>query len=216
MNAHINTLNSTGFLKPADYALIGATTYAQCDGLDGLKDGIITNPRKCKPDLSSLLCSGGVKASGCLIQEQLDNMKQQWAGWTAQKTGEFLFYGFSVGAEALPGYSVTGVPYGPGPGQLSVLPPAPNLADLSCRLLPVPGQERNNPRTARRYGLGAGGPSRRGGSYGPRKIQRFFARHPPLPQEGQATHLCGNSGHPHTGRYDHRVSPAPRARKSFG
>lgn len=110
VNAYVNRLNSTGFLGPADYALIGQEVLSQCDELDGVQDGIILNPRLCKPDLSSLICAGA-KRDGCLIKEQADTMYEIWGNRTRESTGEWLFPGFEPGSEGSPAFSVTGVPY---------------------------------------------------------------------------------------------------------
>lgn len=111
INAFVNVVNSTGYLNTTDYALIGKQTFAQCDELDGLQDGIIADPTICHPDLSSIICSDGKKVDGCILQEQADTMHQIWANWTSTE-GEWLFPGFQPGAEASPAFSVTGVPYG--------------------------------------------------------------------------------------------------------
>lgn len=110
VNLYINVLNSTGFLAPADYSLIGKEVLTQCDELDGVKDGIILDPRLCKPDLSSLICAGA-KEDGCLVKEQADTMYEIWNNRTRESTGEWLFPGFLPGSEASPTFSVTGVPY---------------------------------------------------------------------------------------------------------
>jgi len=110
VNRYVNRLNSTGFLNSTDYALIGKEVLQQCDELDGVKDGIILNPRICKPDLSNLICAGA-KEDGCLIKEQADTMYEIWSNRTRESTGEWLFPGFEPGSEASPAFSVTGVPY---------------------------------------------------------------------------------------------------------
>lgn len=116
LNAIINTLNSSGFLTPADYAMIGELVLSQCDELDGLKDGIITNPQKCHPVLSSLSCSSlQANQSACLTKAKIETMYGIYANWSSSATGEFLFPGFEPGAEVSPSFSVTGEPFGPGP-----------------------------------------------------------------------------------------------------
>ncbi|KAM0789566.1 hypothetical protein ACM66B_000376 [Microbotryomycetes sp. NB124-2] len=115
INALVNTLNSTGFLAPKDYAIIGAEVMKQCDELDGLKDGIITDPRKCKPNLAPVTCTtAGVDQSACVTPAQASTMSKIWADWRST-SGEFWFFGFEPGSEGQPGFSVNGVPYGPGP-----------------------------------------------------------------------------------------------------
>ncbi|KAK4054152.1 hypothetical protein OIV83_001177 [Microbotryomycetes sp. JL201] len=113
INALVNTLNSTGFLAPKDYAVIGAAVMEQCDELDGLKDRIITDPSKCKPDLTSVTCTTpGANQSACITPAQASTMKKIWSEWRSQDGSEFLFFGFNPGSEGAPNFSVNGVPYG--------------------------------------------------------------------------------------------------------
>lgn len=115
INALVNPVSSAGHLSPADYAAIGAVVFSQCDALDGLRDGIITNPRRCSPDLSSLSCATrGANQSSCLSEAKLGTMHKIWDAWTSEK-GQWLFPGFEVGSEASPSFSVSGVPFGPAP-----------------------------------------------------------------------------------------------------
>lgn len=93
----------------------------QCDGLDGVEDGYITNPALCKPDLSSLSCAVPyANQSACLRPEQIDTMYTIWGTFVTQTDagfpkGSFVFPGFEPGAESDPQFSVTGVPFGPAP-----------------------------------------------------------------------------------------------------
>jgi hypothetical protein len=101
-------------LNTSDYTTIGDLVLNQCDELDGLKDGIITDPRKCQPDLTSLLCSQpSANTTSCLNEKQVETMHAIWNNYT-WTNGTFLFPGFEPGAEGLPNFSVTGLPYGPG------------------------------------------------------------------------------------------------------
>ncbi len=47
---------------------------AQCDALDGLKDGIISQPEKCHYDPAALLCKGA-DGPACLTPGQLETVK---------------------------------------------------------------------------------------------------------------------------------------------
>lgn len=120
INALVNTANSTGYLNTANYAAINKLVISQCDKLDGLEDGIITNPRVCLPDLSPLRCDAPTaNASSCLSSAQLTTMTHIWANWTTMDNPQIPlapsgFFGFEKGAEGVQ-FSVTGTPYGPGP-----------------------------------------------------------------------------------------------------
>ena len=126
INAIVNNRTSEGFLNSTNYATIGKLVLEQCDGIDKVMDGFITNPALCKPDLSPLLCGAGnassasVNSTTCLKQAQVDTMYAIWGNFTAQTDaglpkGSFIFPGFEPGAEGSPAFSVSGVPYGPGP-----------------------------------------------------------------------------------------------------
>ena len=75
---------------------------AACDELDGVKDGLIEDPRKCHFDPSVLLCHGAAGAD-CLTQPQIDALKQIYAGPKDPKTGEQIYPGYEPGGEAEPG-----------------------------------------------------------------------------------------------------------------
>ncbi|KAI5474312.1 hypothetical protein MNV49_003621 [Pseudohyphozyma bogoriensis] len=116
VNALVNTVNSTGHLSPDNYVAINKLVIEQCDEIDGLKDGIITNPDRCHPDLKPLGCATeGVNQTSCLSDEQIETMYTIWKDYEAT-TGEWLFPGFTPGSEGTsPSSYVTGTPYGPGP-----------------------------------------------------------------------------------------------------
>jgi len=56
---------SLAVIRPEETQLIGNAVMDQCDHLDGLEDGILSNPLLCDFDVSSLACEGG-KANACL------------------------------------------------------------------------------------------------------------------------------------------------------
>ncbi|GAA5990883.1 hypothetical protein JCM10908_000063 [Rhodotorula pacifica] len=128
VNAIVNNRTMPGYLNATNYATIGNLVLQQCDEIDKVKDGFITNPALCKPDLSPLLCganstsssSVAVNSTTCLSQAQIDTMYKVWGNFTTQTDaglpkGSFVFPGFEPGAEGSPAFSVNGVPYGPGP-----------------------------------------------------------------------------------------------------
>jgi Tannase and feruloyl esterase len=59
----------------ADLHLLNATVVRECDGLDGLKDGIIDNAPMCRPNLARLICKGGKKTDQCLTKPQVGALK---------------------------------------------------------------------------------------------------------------------------------------------
>jgi feruloyl esterase len=89
-------------ITPEQLPAIEKAALAACDTLDGVKDGLIEDPRKCHFDPSVLLCHGASSAD-CLTQPQIEALKQIYAGPTNPRTGEQIYPGFEPGTEAEPG-----------------------------------------------------------------------------------------------------------------
>jgi len=77
---------------------IGDEVMEKCDALDGIKDGIISDPRICEFDVSSLAC-GETTSDNCLTPEQIEAVKAIYGDF---KIGDQVIHGTPVGAE-LPG-----------------------------------------------------------------------------------------------------------------
>ncbi len=86
-------------ITPEQLPAIQKAALAACDELDGVKDGLIEDPRKCHFDPTVLLCHGAANAD-CLTQPQIDALKQVYAGPKNPKTGEQIYPGYEPGAEA--------------------------------------------------------------------------------------------------------------------
>jgi feruloyl esterase len=81
---------------------IEKAALAACDALDGVKDGVIEDPRQCHFDPSVLLCHGSPNAE-CLTQPQIEALKKIYSGPADPKTGEQIYPGYEPGTEAEPG-----------------------------------------------------------------------------------------------------------------
>ena len=84
-------------IGPKEQELIESSYLEKCDELDGIKDGILNNPRDCKFDVATLLCKGE-KVDSCLSQAQLNAVKTYYEGPKDSK-GNPLYYGFPFGGE---------------------------------------------------------------------------------------------------------------------
>jgi feruloyl esterase len=84
-------------VPPAKLTMLNKASIEACDATDGIKDGLINNPRACKFDPSVLLCKGA-DSDGCLTQPQLDSVKRAYAT-TKTKSGEAVFPGKEPGSE---------------------------------------------------------------------------------------------------------------------
>src|SRR5262249_18587252 len=58
---------------------IEAAALDACDGVDGLKDGLIDDPTRCRFDPSVLLCKG-TETDVCLTAAQVETLKKIYAG----------------------------------------------------------------------------------------------------------------------------------------
>jgi feruloyl esterase len=82
---------------PAKRAMLNRAVLAACDALDGVRDGLLADPRRCHFDPSTLLCRGG-DADNCLTAPQLEAVKMAYA--PAQKSnGEMIYPGLVPGGE---------------------------------------------------------------------------------------------------------------------
>lgn len=70
----------------------------QCDTLDGIKDGIVSDPRACKFDFSRLhVCPDGGATTGCFTAKQLEAIKIVYTPLTNNQGT--IYPGFPFGAE---------------------------------------------------------------------------------------------------------------------
>ncbi len=78
---------------------IQKAALAACDTLDGVKDGLIEDPRQCHFDPAVLKCAGS-DGPDCLTQPQIETLKKIYAGPTSPRTGEQIYPGYEPGTEA--------------------------------------------------------------------------------------------------------------------
>ncbi|HZU63387.1 MAG TPA: tannase/feruloyl esterase family alpha/beta hydrolase [Novosphingobium sp.] len=67
-------------LLAADMAPLHAAVLKACDGLDGLEDGQITDPRACHFDPAVVQCAGAYQAGQCLTAQQVAAVRKVYAG----------------------------------------------------------------------------------------------------------------------------------------
>jgi feruloyl esterase len=74
-----------------------AATIAACDTIDGVKDGVIEDPKRCTYDPKALI---GVSAGDCgsFTQGDVDVIRKLWEG-PHREDGSFLWYGQPRGAD---------------------------------------------------------------------------------------------------------------------
>jgi feruloyl esterase len=101
LNSWLNTHGSDGkpLLTPAKLPLITKAAVDACDSVDGLKDGVIDDPRRCHFDPAKLLCKPGADEQTCLTAPQADAVRKMYDGTKSAKTGETIFAGWPRGSE---------------------------------------------------------------------------------------------------------------------
>jgi feruloyl esterase len=113
---------TTGLMRSNQFAAPGAAftaedlklaetgALAQCDANDGLKDGLINDPRSCHWDPATIQCSGA-KTASCLAAPQVAALRSlyagikspdgQWAMWPIGRGGE-TGWSFFIGTSGKP------------------------------------------------------------------------------------------------------------------
>jgi feruloyl esterase len=84
------------YIPPDKYKALHDEVMAVCDAVDGVKDSVIENPRRCKFDPSLLLCQAGDTAD-CLTPAQIEFAQKVYAG--PQAGGTAAFPGLEIGTE---------------------------------------------------------------------------------------------------------------------
>jgi feruloyl esterase len=92
-------------IPPEKLSVLQRAAVAACDALDGVKDGIITNPRACTFDPKTVQCHGA-NADGdgadCLTAAQVTAAAKIYSGPKNPRTGARIYPGYTPGTEALP------------------------------------------------------------------------------------------------------------------
>jgi feruloyl esterase len=100
-NARALTETPGSAIPPAKLAVIQKAVLAECDAADGVKDGLIENPRACHFDPSVLACKGA-ESPECLTAPQVDALRKIYDGPKNPRTGAAIFPGYARGTEAGP------------------------------------------------------------------------------------------------------------------
>jgi feruloyl esterase len=111
----MHATQGAGYIPASKVPTIANAVVAACDAIDGVKDGVLEDPRQCKFDPATIQCRAG-DADSCLTQPQVAALKRIYAGAKNSK-GEAIFPGTSPGGELGPGgwsSYITGA--GPGKG----------------------------------------------------------------------------------------------------
>ena len=91
--------NGNTILPTSKLSLINKAALAACDAVDGVKDGIISNPQACHFDPGILLCKTE-ENDQCLTAAQVAAVRKVYAGPKNRRTGEQIIAGYSPGSES--------------------------------------------------------------------------------------------------------------------
>lgn len=86
------------YIPPSKYPVIHQAALAACDARDGLKDGLIDDPRSCRFDPSVLACKAG-DGPDCLTAPQVTAAKKIYSPAINPRTGKEMFASLVPGTE---------------------------------------------------------------------------------------------------------------------
>ena len=90
--------DKASFIPEEKHRVIHQAVLDACDGLDGVKDGLIENPTRCRFDPAVLACRGA-DGPNCLTAAQVETAKVVMSPVKNRQTGELIFPGFEPGTE---------------------------------------------------------------------------------------------------------------------
>lgn len=85
-------------IPSSKYPMIHRAVVNACDAVDGLRDGLIGDPTRCRFDFKTLECRGEDSAS-CLTTAQVESAQKFTNPVIHPKTGETIFPGLALGTE---------------------------------------------------------------------------------------------------------------------
>jgi feruloyl esterase len=105
--------NVDGVIPAEKLPMVHSAVLEACDGLDGVRDGVIENPLACHYDFAKLACRGA-DGPGCLTQGQVESAKTLTSPLRDLKTGKViderhLWPGAELGWTTLGGASPLGL-----------------------------------------------------------------------------------------------------------
>lgn len=96
--AHATLKQPGAALTGDDFAFVMGKVLEQCDVLDGVADGILTDPRMCEFDPRSLQCDSE-DGEGCLSAEKVEALRMIYQGAVNPRSGELIYPGLAPGSE---------------------------------------------------------------------------------------------------------------------
>jgi feruloyl esterase len=86
------------YIPASKVPLLANAVIAACDAIDGVKDGVLDDPRKCHFDPAVLACKEGEPTSSCFTPKQVKAIKNIWGG-AHDSHGNLIYPGLLPGGE---------------------------------------------------------------------------------------------------------------------
>ena len=96
-DAQATTNDLTSYIPSSKIPAIAQAVVAACDAIDGVKDGIVNDPRQCHFDPATMLCKEG-NSDACLTKPQVTALKKLYQG-PYDSTGKQIYPGLEPGGE---------------------------------------------------------------------------------------------------------------------
>ncbi|KAJ6472691.1 tannase and feruloyl esterase [Mycena vitilis] len=93
--------SSPSYISPELWKLVSKDVLRQCDGLDGVLDGILDEPDACEFRPEALLCGGGKSSKACLTSRQVEALRKIYSPLYGLD-GELVYVRYDPGAESRP------------------------------------------------------------------------------------------------------------------
>lgn len=91
-------MDEASYIPPAKYPFVHGAVLEACDASDGVKDGILENPTRCKFDPKVLECKGA-DGPTCLTAPQVEAARKVYSAATDSRTKREIFPGLEPGSE---------------------------------------------------------------------------------------------------------------------
>ncbi|MEN3336489.1 MAG: hypothetical protein V7647_165 [Acidobacteriota bacterium] len=93
------TRDPASYIPARKIPLLTDAVNAACDALDGVRDGVLEDPRACRFDPATLACAPGQDADTCFTAPQVRAVRDIWRG-AHTSSGELVYPGLVPGGEA--------------------------------------------------------------------------------------------------------------------
>jgi feruloyl esterase len=101
--------DEASFIPASKFPVIQKAVLNACDASDGVKDGVLENPTRCKFDPNAILCKGA-DGPDCLTAAQVETARKIYSPAVNPRTKERIFPGFEPGSEKGWGFAASAQP----------------------------------------------------------------------------------------------------------